>query len=87
MFGIINPYPERYYRSDIAKDRISGKGYGASMPVTVDANLAATYPFLKEGTVLNEAFIKSLNPEQQEIANRINRRTEFRVIKTTYGLK
>ncbi|MBP1641156.1 MAG: OmpA/MotB domain protein [Bacteroidetes bacterium] len=74
-------------QAGIAKDRISGKGYGASVPVTVDANLAATYPFLKEGTVLNEAFIKSLNSEQQEIANKINRRTEFRVIKTTYGLK
>jgi len=74
-------------QAGIAKDRVSGKGYGASMPVTVDANIAATYPFLKEGTVLNEAFIKSLSTERQEIANKINRRTEFRVIKTTYGLK
>jgi peptidoglycan-associated lipoprotein len=74
-------------QAGISKERLSAKGYGESMPVTVDANIAAAYPFLKEGTVLDEAFVKALKPDQQEIANKINRRTEFRVVKTTYGLK
>ena len=43
-------------------------------------------PFLKEGNVLTEEFIKTLTPEQQEICNAINRRTEFQVLHTTYGL-
>jgi peptidoglycan-associated lipoprotein len=74
-------------QAGISKDRLSAKGYGESMPVTVDANIAAAYPFLKEGTVLDETYVKSLKPDQQEIANKINRRTEFRVVKTTFGLK
>ena len=71
----------------IAKDRMTAKGYGESMPVTVDAAMAAAHSFLKEGTVLDETYVKTLQPEQQEIANQINRRTEFRVVKTTYGLR
>ena len=39
-----------------------------------------------EGDVLTEEFILGLDPEQQETANQINRRTEFRVLKTTYNL-
>jgi len=74
-------------QSGIAAERLTAKGYGESMPVTVDAALAVTYPFLKEGVVLDETFVKSLKPDQQEIANKINRRTEFRVVKTTYGLR
>ena len=33
-----------------------------------------------------EQFIKKLPEEQQEICNALNRRTEFRVLRTTYGL-
>jgi len=40
--------------------------------------------FLKENDVLDEAFVTKLSPDLQEIANQINRRTEFRVVKTTY---
>jgi len=36
--------------------------------------------------VLDEAYVLKLTPAQQEIANQINRRTEFRVLKTTYKL-
>jgi peptidoglycan-associated lipoprotein len=73
-------------KSGIDTRRLSSKGYGKSMPVTVDATMASSYPFLKEGTVLDENFVKTLKPDQQEIANQINRRTEFRVVKTTFGL-
>jgi peptidoglycan-associated lipoprotein len=64
--------------------RLNPKGYGKSSPVEVDKYVATKYPFLKEGTILNEEYVKTLTPEQQEIANQINRRTEFKVLKTTF---
>ncbi len=70
----------------IAADRLSSVGYGEDKPVVVDAFLAKKYSFLKESSILNEETILKLTPEQQETANQINRRTEFRVIKTTYKL-
>ena len=37
--------------------------------------------------MLTEDFIKQLkSPEEQEICNQLNRRTEFRVLRTTYGM-
>lgn len=66
--------------------RITPKGYGKSKPVIVSAELAKKYKFLKEGDELTPDFILNLKPEQQEICNQINRRTEFKVLKTTYKL-
>lgn len=66
--------------------RLTPHGYGESQPKTVNKKMAEKYNFLKEGDVLTESFILELTPEQQEIANQINRRTEFRVLKTTYKL-
>ena len=68
------------------KKRRQPKGYGKSKPVVVSAELAKKYKFLKEGDVLSPEFIVNLTDEQQEICNQINRRTEFKVIKTTYKL-
>lgn len=69
----------------IEPDRLMAKGYGESTPKVVDAAIAADNPFLKEGVTLTEAFINSLpNEEQKEIAHQINRRTEFRVLRTDY---
>ncbi len=73
-------------KGGIEKDRLTPKGYGKGSPKTVDAAMADKYPFLKEGEELNEEYIKGLTPPQQEIANQINRRTEFRVLKATYNL-
>lgn len=70
----------------IEKERLTPKGYGKSSPKIVNAALAAQYPFLREGDELNDEFIQKLNPQQQEVANQINRRTEFRVMKTTFNL-
>ena len=37
--------------------------------------------------MLTEEFIKAIDdPEKQEICNQLNRRTEFIVLRTTYGL-
>jgi peptidoglycan-associated lipoprotein len=69
----------------VEADRLSAKGYGESSPKVVDSVIAGPYQFLKEGTVLTEAYINSLgSDEQKEIAHQINRRTEFRVLRTDY---
>lgn len=69
-------------------ERLSAKGYGESSPKVVDAEITAQYPFLKMGTPLTEQYINSLvNDEQREIAHQINRRTEFKVLKTDYQPK
>lgn len=70
----------------IAADRLTSVGFGEEKPVVVDAGLAQKYTFLKENDVLDEAYVLKLKPDQQEIVNQINRRTEFRVLKTTYKL-
>jgi outer membrane protein OmpA-like peptidoglycan-associated protein len=66
--------------------RLTARGYGESTPKTISKKAAQQYPFLNEDTELTEEFIKSLPENQQEICNQLNRRTEFRVIRTTYGL-
>ena len=71
----------------IASDRLTPKGYGEQKPKTVKRKLAERYPFLKVGDVLTEEFITSLKDEaQQDSCNQLNRRTEFIVLRTTYGL-
>ena len=70
----------------IDKERLQPKGYGKTQPVVVSSELAKKYKFLKEGDILTPDFILNLTDEQQEICNQINRRTEFKVIKTTYKL-
>lgn len=70
----------------IAADRLEAKGYGESVPKVVDKKMAAAFDFLKEGDVLTEEFILALLPAQQEAADQINRRTEFRVLRTNYDL-
>lgn len=64
--------------------RLTSVGYGEEKPMVVDALLAQKYTFLKENDVLDEAFVSKLAVADQEKANQINRRTEFRVVKTTY---
>ena len=66
-------------------ERLTAKGYGKSSTKVVDAAIAAQYPFLKAGTQLTEQFVNSLpNDEEREIAHQINRRTEFKVLRTDY---
>ena len=73
-------------KAGVEKERLTPRGYGKSTPVTVDKNLARQYKFLKVNTILDEDFINTLKEEEQEIANQINRRTEFKVLKTTYKM-
>jgi len=70
----------------IAADRLTSVGYGEEKPYVVDANTAKKYPYLKVNDLLEENLVLKFTPEQQEQVNQINRRTEFRVVKTTYKL-
>ncbi len=70
----------------IDPNRLTAKGYGELEPKTITKKLAAQYPQFKEGDTLTEEFIKGLSDEDQEIANQINRRTEFQVKSITYGI-
>jgi peptidoglycan-associated lipoprotein len=71
----------------VAADRLTAKGYGKSMPVTVTGGMSEKYDFLPEGQALTPEFIQALpDPVQQAIADQINRRTEFRVLSTNYRL-
>ncbi len=70
----------------IPSDRLTPRGYGEGKPKTIKRKVAERYPFLKEGDVLTEEYINKLPEEQQEQCNQLNRRTEFIVLRTTYGL-
>ncbi len=71
----------------IAADRLTPKGYGESRPKVVKRRIAESHPFLHEGDTLTEAFILALPDDSlREACNALNRRTEFRVLRTTYGL-
>ena len=67
--------------------RLSPKGYGEKRPKIVTRKIASTYDFLNEGDTLTEAFIMAFEDEEkQEICHSLNRRTEFKVLRTTYKL-
>jgi peptidoglycan-associated lipoprotein len=69
----------------IESQRLLPKGYGESSAKTVDAGISAQAPFLKIGITLTEQYINTLETEEQkEIAHQINRRTEFKVLRTDY---
>ena len=70
----------------IETERLTPVGYGESKPVVCDKSLNKQYPFIPVEQVLDEAFISTLPEEKQEICHQINRRTEFKVVKTTYKL-
>lgn len=70
----------------IEKERLTPVGYGKTKPVIADKNLNKQYPWIPVEQALDEAFILSLPTDKQDICNQINRRTEFKVVKTTYNL-
>jgi len=69
----------------IAMERLTARGYGETNPKVVDASMVQDSPFLRTGTTLTEQYINTLaSDEQKEIAHQINRRTEFKVLRTDY---
>ena len=73
-------------KSGIEAERLTPVGYGKERPVVADKALHDRYPFIPVEQVLDEEFILTLPKDQQDICNQINRRTEFKVLKTTYKL-
>ncbi len=70
----------------ISADRLQHQGYGESRPKTITKKLAREHPQFKEGDVLTLEFVEALSKEDQEIADQINRRTEFQVLSTDYQM-
>ena len=70
----------------IEKDRLTPVGYGKERPKAIRRKLTEKYPWLKEDDVLTQDFILKQTREHQEICNQQNRRTEFKVLRTTYKL-
>ncbi|MDE6207613.1 MAG: OmpA family protein [Muribaculaceae bacterium] len=70
----------------IQADRLQSHGYGESRPKTITKKLARLYPQFKEGDVLTEEYILALPEADQEVADQINRRTEFQVLSIDYRM-
>lgn len=70
----------------IERERLTPVGYGEEKPVIADAAMHQKYKFIPVDQELTEEFITTLSSDQQEICNQINRRTEFKVLRTTYKL-
>ena len=73
-------------KQGIEKERLTPVGYGKTKPVIADKALNKKYPWIPVEQALDEAFITALPADKQDICNQINRRTEFKVLKTTYKL-
>jgi peptidoglycan-associated lipoprotein len=65
-------------------DRLVAKGYGESKPKEVSFSDIKKYAFLEQGKILTKKYIGSLDKEKREYANQLNRRTEFKVLRTDY---
>ncbi len=69
----------------ISAKRLVSKGYGETQPKVVDKRDHDAYPFLNEGQVLTEQYIGTIkDSDLQELAHFLNRRTEFKVLRTDY---
>ncbi len=67
--------------SGIASDRLVAKGYGETTPRVIPFDVS----FMKKDDVITEAYINKLpTEEQKEEAHQMNRRTEFRVLRSDY---
>ncbi len=76
----------RYLQSKgIAPARLTPVGYGEELPKVVNRKLTEQHAFLKEGDTLTDEFIQALTPEEQEVCHSLNRRTQFRVLRTDYA--
>ena len=62
------------------------RGYGKKRPKVITKKFAEMYPFLHAGDTLTEAYIRKLTKTQQDSCNGLNRRTEFSVLSTKFGL-
>lgn len=73
-------------KSGIEEGRLTHKGYGETVPKVITKRIHREFPQFEEGKELTEDFILTLSPEDQEVADQINRRTEFKILSIDYGL-
>jgi peptidoglycan-associated lipoprotein len=77
-------------KSGINKDRMVAKGYGEGTPKSIDSTVFAKLTPAQQGmfpagTELTEKYITGLkNKNTIEVAHQMNRRTEFKVLRTDY---
>ena len=64
--------------------RLFAKGYGESVPRTLNADLAKNEFIFAKDAVLTEEYIDSLPSSQRETAHSLNRRIEFRIVGKDY---
>jgi outer membrane protein OmpA-like peptidoglycan-associated protein len=76
----------------VAKDRLTAVGYGESRPKIITKKLAETLlagePKVEvqvNDTLTENYILRVKDKDEQEVLNALNRRTEFRVLRTTYG--
>lgn len=75
----------------VKADRLTAVGYGESRPKVITKKLAEKLLLgepkveVAENDTLTEKYILDKNKDVQEVLNSLNRRTEFRVLRTTYG--
>ena len=70
----------------INPNRLQHQGYGETRPKAVTKKITKLHPQFQEGTVLTEEYIETLSEEDQEIADQINRRTEFQVLSVDFQM-
>lgn len=72
----------------INPERLTWVGYGKTRPKTVTKRINKEFPQFAEGETLTPDYIESLEEDDREAADQINRRTEFQVtaIDTDYEL-
>jgi len=70
----------------INADRLQAQGYGKSRPKNITKKLAREFPQFTEGTILTPEYIETLDEYNREIADQINRRTEFQVLSIDYQI-
>lgn len=64
--------------------RLFAKGYGESVPRTLQNDVKKNGITFPEGVTLTEAYIDSIPRSQQETAHGLNRRIEFRIVGKDY---
>lgn len=69
----------------IARDRLTPVGYGKSKPKTIRKKLTEKYPWLKEGDVLTEDFIKK--PGQEKPGNMQSAQPSYGVYSASHHLR
>ena len=77
---------------DVAAERLTAVGYGETRPKVITKKIMETLASgdpkvdVQENDTLTEQYILAVKDEgQRELLNALNRRTEFKVLRTTYG--